>query len=43
MMMLLTSLHIDASLKSQLRIVEGYLSRWRIEEIIRLIKQEVGF
>ena len=37
-MMLLTSLPVDASFKSQWRIVEGYLSRWRIEETIRFIK-----
>jgi len=42
-MMLLTSLPVDASFKSQWRIVEGYLSRWRIEETIRFIKQEYGF
>ena len=33
----------DASFKSQWRIVEGYLSRWRIEETIWFIKQEYGF
>ncbi len=42
-MMLLTSLQVDASFKSQWRIVEGYLSRWRIEETIRFVKQEYGF
>ena len=42
-MMLLTSLPVDASFKSQWRIVEAYLSRWRIEETIRFIKQEYGF
>ena len=42
-MMLLTSLPVDMSFKSQWRIVEGYLSRWRIEETIRFIKQEYGF
>ena len=42
-MMLLTSLDVDASFKSQWRVVEGYLSRWRIEETIRFIKQEYGF
>ena len=41
-MMLLTSLPVDMSFKSQWRIVEGYLSRWRIEETIRFIKQEYG-
>ena len=39
-MMLLTSLPVDASFKW---IVEGYLSRWRIEETIWFIKQEYGF
>ena len=42
-MMILTSLDVDASFKSQWRVVEGYLSRWRIEETIRFIKQEYGF
>ena len=42
-MMLLTSLDVDATFKSQWRVVEGYLSRWRIEETIRFIKQEYGF
>lgn len=42
-MMLLTSLDVDAYFKSQWRVVEGYLSRWRIEETIRFIKQEYGF
>ena len=42
-MMLLTSLAVDMSFKSQWRVVEGYLSRWRIEETIRFIKQEYGF
>lgn len=41
-MMLLTSLPVVASFKSQWRIVEGWLSRWRIEETIRFIKQEYG-
>ena len=41
-MMLLTSLPVDASFKSQWRIVEAYLSRWRIEETIRFVKQEYG-
>lgn len=42
-MMLLTSLPVDGSFKSQWRIVEGYLSRWRIEETIRFAKQSYGF
>ena len=41
--MLLTSLDVDASFKSQWRVVEGYLSRWRMEETVRFIKQEYGF
>lgn len=41
-MMLLTSLPVDGSFKSQWRIVEGYLSRWRIEETIRFVKQAYG-
>ena len=41
-MMLLTSLPVDGSFKSQWRIVEGYLSRWRIEETIRFVKQSYG-
>ena len=42
-MMLITSLPIDGSFKSQWRVVQGYLSRWRIEETIRFIKQSYGF
>ena len=42
-MMLLTSLPVDGTFKSQWRIVEGYLSRWRIEETIRFVKQSYGF
>jgi hypothetical protein len=42
-MMLLTSLPVDGSFKSQWRVVEGYLSRWRIEETIRFVKQSYGF
>ena len=42
-MMLITSLDVDSTFKSQWRIVEGYLSRWRIEETIRFIKQSYGF
>ena len=41
--MLITSLDVDTTFKSQWRVVEGYLSRWRIEETIRFIKQEYGF
>ena len=42
-MMLLTSLPVDGTFKSQWRIVEAYLSRWRIEETIRFVKQSYGF
>ena len=42
-MMLLTSLPVDGSFKSQWRVVEGCLSRWRIEETIRFVKQSYGF
>ena len=42
-MMLLTSLPVDGSFKSQWRILEAYLSRWRIEETIRFVKQSYGF
>ena len=42
-MMLLTSLPADGSFKSQWRIVEAYLSRWRIEETIRFVKQSYDF
>ena len=42
-MMLLTSLPVDGSFKSQWRIVEAYLSRWRVEETIRFVKQSYGF
>lgn len=41
-MMLLTSLPVDGSFKSQWRVVEGYLSRWRIEETIRFARQAYG-
>lgn len=38
-MMLLTSLLVTRSRKSLWRVVESYLSRWRVEETIRFIKQ----
>ena len=41
--MLLTSLPVDGSFKSQWRVVEGCLSRWRIEEMIRFARQAYGF
>ena len=42
-MMLLTSLPVNGSFESMWRVVEGYLSRWRIEETIRFIKQSYKF
>jgi hypothetical protein len=42
-MMLLTSLPVDGAFKSQWRIVEAYLTRWRVEETIRFVKQSYGF
>ena len=42
-MMLLTSLPVDGTFKAQWRIVEAYISRWRIEETIRFVKQSYGF
>lgn len=41
--MLLTSLPVDGSFKPMWRVVEGYLSRWRVEETIRFVKQSYGF
>ena len=41
--MLLTSLPVDGTFKSQWRVVEGYLSRLRIEETTRFVKQSYGF
>ncbi len=38
-LMLLTNLRIRRSRKSLWRIVESYLTRWRIEETIRFLKQ----
>ena len=42
-MMLLTSLPVNGSFESMWRVVEGYLTRWRIEETIRFVKQSYGF
>ncbi len=42
-LMLLTSLPVSTTFESQWRIVEGYLSRWRIEETIRFVKQSYKF
>lgn len=41
-MMLVTSLDVNQTFESQWRIVSAYLSRWRIEETIRFMKQEYG-
>ena len=41
-MMLLTSLPVDGSFASQWRVVDAYLSRWRVEETIRFVKQAYG-
>ena len=41
-MTLITSLPVSGSFESQWRVVEAYLSRWRIEETIRFVKQEYG-
>ena len=38
-LMLLTNRKVTRSRKSQWRIVKSYLSRWRVEETIRFIKQ----
>lgn len=38
-MMLLTSMKVTRSRQSLWRVVESYLSRWRVEETIRFIKQ----
>lgn len=42
-MMLLTSLPVSGTFESQWRVVEGYISRWRIEETIRFVKQSYKF
>ena len=38
-MILLTSLAKESTYKSLWQVVEGYLSRWRVEDTIRYIKQ----
>ena len=38
-MMLLTTLRAARSRRSPRQVVEGYLTRWRIEETIRFVKQ----
>ena len=38
-----TSLPVNGSFESMWRIVGGYLTRWRIEETIRFVKQAYGF
>ncbi len=42
-MMLLTSLPVVNSFESVWQVVNGYISRWRIEETIRFVKQSYGF
>ena len=42
-LMLLTNRKVTRSRKSQWRIVKRYLSRWRVEETIRFIKQSYRF
>ncbi len=42
-MMLITSLPVSGSFESQWRIVDAYISRWRVEETIRFVKQSYGF
>ena len=42
-MMILTSLPVNGSFESTWRIVEGCLTRWRIEETIRFARQAYGF
>ena len=42
-MMLLTSLPVSESFESMWTIVNGYLTRWRIEETIRFVKQAYKF
>jgi len=42
-MMLLTSLPVSGTFESMWRVVEAYLSRWRIEETIRFVKQSYKF
>ena len=41
-MLLITSLPVNGSFESQWRVVEAYLSRWRVEETIRFVKQSYG-
>ena len=41
-LMLLTNRKVTRSRKSLWRIVKSYLSRWRVEETIRFIKQSYG-
>ena len=42
-MMLITSLPVSGSFESQWRVVDAYLSRWRVEETIRFVKLSYGF
>ena len=41
--MLPASLPVNGSFESMWRVVEGYLTRWRIEETLRFVKQAYGF
>lgn len=41
-MLLITSLPVNGSFESQWRVIEAYLSRWRVEETIRFVKQSYG-
>ncbi len=42
-MMLLTSLRVVNTFESVWQVVGGYISRWRVEEAIRFVKQSYGF
>ncbi len=42
-MMLLTSLPVANTFEAHWQVVHGYISRWRIEECIRFVKQSYGF
>lgn len=38
-MLILTTLQGDGSKEDVWRVVQGYLTRWRVEETIRFVKQ----
>ncbi len=42
-MMLLTSLRVANTFEGVWQVAGGYISRWRIEETIRFVKQSYGF